>query len=216
MTRLPATDRPSARELRLALWSLILLLTTAFAVAWLTRNEPLFSLLPPGGVTPDIQPAQHLDLHRTFFTIWAALVLVTPALCLFPFRRHSARAARYWLAFWTAALLAFLVHFYWAVVVIFGHDWQRITHTTRVSAPVLDTVFAVWWVLDVALAWGWRSRARWVEVQRALVHALAFILFFMGAAREGELPLSRALGYALAIACLGSLLRWLAGMFKRR
>ena len=64
--------------------------------------------------------------------------------------------------------------------------------------PRLDTVFAVWWVVDVLLAWFYRSDALWVRAQRVLVHLLAFILFFMGAAREGELAASRTLGWLLA------------------
>lgn len=64
--------------------------------------------------------------------------------------------------------------------------------------PRLDTVFAVWWVVDVLIAWLWRSEALWVRVQRWGVHALALLLFFMGAAREGELAASRTLGWLLA------------------
>ena len=66
------------------------------------------------------------------------------------------------------------------------------------SAPRLDTVFAVWWCVDVLLAWTLRSEAVWVRAQRWGVHLLAFVLFFMGAAREGELAASRTLGWLLA------------------
>jgi hypothetical protein len=187
----------------------VLLSLAALLAAWLTRDQAIFSLLPPGGAAPDMRPEQRFDLHVTFFTIWATIALVTPALCLFPFIRHSALAGRYWLAFWTVSLLAFAIHFYWAVMLVFGNDWSRILDTPRVSAPRLDTVFAVWWVVDVLLAWFHRSDALWVRAQRVLVHLLAFILFFMGAAREGELPLSRAIGYAMAAAVLVALLAWL-------
>lgn len=187
----------------------VLLSLAALLAAWLTRDQAIFSLLPPGGAAPDMRPQQRFDLHVTFFTIWATIALVTPALCLFPFIRGSAVAWRYWLAFWTVSLLAFAIHFYWAVVLVFGNDWSRILDTPRVSAPRLDTVFAVWWVADVLLAWFHRSDALWVRTQRLLVHLLAFILFFMGAAREGELPLSRAIGYAMAAAVLVALLTWL-------
>jgi len=212
-TRTPLPDR---RTMLIALLGAGLLLALAFIGAGLTSDTALFSLQPPGGGAPDMLPAQRLDLHRTFFTIWAALVLVVPALSLFGFRHRSERAARYWLAFWTAALLVFLVHFYWAVVVLFGNDWQRILHTPRVSAPRLDTVFAVWWCVDVLLAWTLRSEAVWVRAQRWGVHLLAFVLFFMGAAREGELLWSRALGWSLAV-CVALSLLWLAvHRFRRR
>jgi hypothetical protein len=187
----------------------VLLSLAALLAAWLTRDQAIFSLLPPGGAAPDMRPEQRFDLHVTFVTVWATIALVTPALCLFPFSRGSAVAWRYWLAFWTVSLLAFAIHFYWAVVLVFGNDWSRILDTPRVSAPRLDTVFAVWWVVDVLLAWFHRSDALWVRAQRLLVHLLAFVLFFMGAAREGELLLSRAIGYAMAAAVLVALLTWL-------
>jgi hypothetical protein len=209
------TPRPGPRPLMAALLALVALLALAFAGAWWSREMALFSLQPPGGGTADMTPAQRPDLHRTFFTIWVSLVLVMPALALVFFRRRSALAGEYWLAFWTAALLAFAVHFYWAVVVIFGNDWSRILNTARVSAPRLDTLFAVWWVLDVLIAWTLRCESAWVRAQRAGVHLLAFVLFFMGAAREGELPASRALGGALGVVTLLALIAALTTWWRK-
>lgn len=202
----PWHPAPSSRAVRIAGIALVLLLGLAFAAAYFTRQTDLFSLLPPDGAAPDFSAAQRQDLHRTFFTIWAALGLAAPALAFFVVRRESALLGSLWRAFWTASLLAFAVHFYWAVVVMFGNDWGRILHTSRVSAPRLDTVFAVWWCVDVALAWLYKGEPLWVRVQRWLVHALAFLLFFMGAAREGELLASRVLGWsfaALVVAAFG-------------
>ena len=204
--------RTDGQALRQALLLGLLLSGGALLAAWLTQGQPIFSLLPPGGSVADMRPEQRTDLHATFFTVWAAIALVTPALCLFPFARRSADAGRYWLAFWTVSLLAFAIHFYWAVVLIFGNDWSRILNTPRVSAPRLDTVFFVWWVADVLLAWFWRSDALWLRAQRVGVHLLAFILFFMGAAREGELLLSRVIGYSMAAAVLAAVLLWLWGL----
>lgn len=193
------------RAVRIAGIALVLLLALAFAVAYFTRQTDLFSLLPPDGSTvPDFSATQRQDLHRTFFTIWAALVLAAPALAFFVLRRESALLGSLWRAFWTASLVAFAVHFYWAVVVMFGNDWSRILHTPRVSAPRLDTVFAVWWCVDVALAWLYKGEPLWVRVQRWLVHALAFLLFFMGSAREGELLASRVLGWSFAAAVVAA------------
>lgn len=194
----------SPRAVRIAGIALVLLLGLAFAMAYFTRQTDLFSLFPPDGTAPDFGAAQRQDLHRTFFTIWAALALAAPALAFFVLRRESALLGSLWRAFWTASLVAFAVHFYWAVVVMFGNDWSRILHTPRVSAPRLDTVFAVWWCVDVALAWLYRGEPLWVRVQRWLVHALAFLLFFMGAAREGELLASRMLGWGFAATVLAA------------
>jgi hypothetical protein len=208
--------RPTRKDWAWAVGALLFLLVAAFAAASFTQDKPIFSLLPPGGGAPDMLPEQRLDLHRTFFTIWAALLLVIPALSFFPLKAQSPLASRLWQAFWTVALVAFLVHFYWAVGVIYGFDWDRIRHTTRVSAPILDTVFALWWVVDVVLLWKIRQPARWIEVQRVVVHILAFILFFMGAAREGELEMSRALGYALGLGVLQSVVIWATRRFGKR
>lgn len=183
-------------------------LAAAFAGAWWTRELPLFSLTPPDGGPADVTEGMRLHLHLTFFTIWASLILVTPALALFPAIRQSGRAFEAWRVFWTASLLVFAVHFFWATVIIFGNDWSRILDTPRVSAPRLDTVFAIWWVVDVALAWALRSDAWWLRVQRLGVHLLAFILFFMGAAREGELVASRALGWAMTVVVLAGIALW--------
>ena len=194
--------RPDPSAKRRALWlaAIGLLITTAlaFAAAYWTRDAALFSLQPPGGGTADFAPTQRQDLHRTFFTIWASLLLAAPAMAFFVSRHQSERHFQLWRAFWTASLLVFSVHFYWAVVVMFGNDWSRILNTPRVSAPRLDTVFAVWWCVDVLLAWTLKGEPWPVRVQRWLVHILAFILFFMGAAREGELVLSRLLGWGFA------------------
>jgi hypothetical protein len=209
--------RPTPRQLLIAAVCLVMVLGAAFAAAHVTRHDPIFKLTPPPDeaapnvVAPaDVQEAQRLDLHRTFFTAWAALLLVTPALCLFPFRNSSSTAAGYWLAFWTAGLLAFAVHLYWAVIVIFDGDWSRITNTTRVSAPVIDTVFAIWWGLDVLLAWSMQRENRIIRIERTIVSLLAFVLFVAGSVIEGEIWLSKAVGFVMAGAVAIAVLAWLA------
>lgn len=209
---LRTTRRAFAASLAFAGFSLLLV----FAAAWWTREMPLFSLSPPGAGPADFSVSQRQDLHITFFTIWASLLLATPALSLFPSMRRSAGAHQWWRIFWTSSLLLFAVHFYWATVVIFGNDWQRILHTPRVSAPRLDTFFALWWVLDVALAWTLRSGAWWLRAQRAGVHLLAFLLFFMGAAREGELAVSRALGWSMVVVVLAGIAAWGSKLRQQR
>ena len=216
--------RPTARQMAAAAACLVIVLGGAFLAASATQDKPIFSLSPPREKAappnvpepPDIGEDQRLDLHRTFFTAWAALLLVTPALCTFLFRRSSESAAGYWLAFWTVGLVAFLVHFYWAVVVIFGTDWGRIFNTTRVSAALPDTIFTVWWTLDVLLAWLVRSEGGLMRIQRALIHIFAFVLFFAGSALEGEIWWSKALGFAMGAAVLLSVLAWFARRLKGR
>src|SRR3712207_418445 len=108
------TIRPTAGQLAVAAACLLVALGGAFLAASLTRDSHIFSLSPPSEegappnvpVPPDLKESQRLDLHRTFFTAWAALLLAAPAFCAFLFRRSSASAAGYWLAFWTAGLVA--------------------------------------------------------------------------------------------------------------
>ena len=213
-------NKPTARQMLIAVICLVIVLGGAFLAASLTQEKKIFSLSPPAEknappnvqVPPDIRETQRLDLHRTFFTAWAALILVTPALCTFLFRRSSKSAAGYWLAFWTVSFIAFLVHFYWAIAVLFG-EWNHAFDTTRVSAPRVDTVFTVWWGIDVLLAWLVQSEGVLIKIQRALVHLVAFVLFVAGSAVEGEIWWSKALGFTMAavvlIACLISFVRWL-------
>lgn len=180
-------------------------LVLVFLAAFWTREWALFSLVPPSGGAPDVLPGQREDLHRTFFTVWVSMALAAPAIALFPFAGDSPWAARMWRILWTSSMLVFAVHFYWAIMVIFDGDWARVLNTSRVTAPRLDTVFAIWWVLDVLLAWTLRSTTMWVRLQRIGVHVLATVLFFMGAAREGELPVSRTLGWIFTVAVVAGL-----------
>lgn len=216
--------RPTARQMLTAVICLVVVLGGAFLTASLTQDKAIFSLSPPAGkkappnvqVPPDMSETQRLDLHRTFFTAWAALILVTPAFCTFLFRHSSKSAAGYWLAFWTVSFIAFLIHFYWAVVVVFGSDWNRILNTTRVSAALPDTIFTIWWGVDVLLAWLIQSEGVVVRIQRVLVHVFGFILFFAGSALEGEIWWSKALGFAMGAAALIAFLIWLTRWLKRR
>jgi len=209
-------------QLTIAAVCLIIAVAAAFVSANATRNDPIFSLSPPvkdtapHSVVPDVPEARRLDLHRTFFTAWAALLLVTPALCLFPFRRSSAKAAGYWLAFWTASYLAFLIHLYWAIFVIFGGDWARISNSPRVSAPVIDIVFAAWWGVDLLLAWAVRDDKSLVKFERVLIYLMAIALFIAGSAIEGEIWLSKALGFTSAGAIALALFVWIVRHLRAR
>jgi hypothetical protein len=215
--------RPTAKELMIALVCLIVLLGGAFIAA--SYIQDIFRLTPPCNKplpcnrTP-FEESKRLDLHRTFFTAWAALILVTPALCTFWFRRTSETAARYWLAFWTVSFVAFLVHFYWAAFVMFDGDWSRINSVVenghRVSQPIPDTIFTVLWGIDVLLAWLIRSEKVWIRIPRIIIHLAALGFFFIGSTIEGERAQSRALGIMMGIAVLASLIIWLNGWLKRR
>lgn len=184
-------------------------LVLVFLIAYWTREWPIFSLSPPGTVLPDFSPSQRENLHRTFFTIWGALILAAPAIALLPCSWHWSSAERIWRIMWTASMLVFFAHFYLAVVVLFKNNWLHILNTPRVTAPRLDTIFAIWWIIDVLFAWLVSSTSFWIRCQRICVHLLAFFLFFAGAALEGELLISKVMGWLfLAAITVGLVLCW--------
>lgn len=142
------------------------------------------------------------SLQRTFATAWAAMLLVTPAFYAFWFRRSSALAMRWWLAFWTIGYAVFLVHFVQATVIYFEGDWSKILHSKLVTLPRLDTVVTLWWGADVVLAWMGIAEGRLVRIQRIAVHVILLALFLLGSLKEGSYPASFIVGALLGIPAL--------------
>jgi hypothetical protein len=154
--------------------------------------------------------------NHVIFTIYACIFLLTPALCFHIFSRADASNS-YWRAFWTFAYLALLVHLYWAFSGSCGGDVADVifdkTQAARahpgcvVEHPKPDLFLAVWWGLDVILAWTLADNVKWVRVQRGAVHLLAFLMFF-GAfvlADKAEIG-ARLLGIMMAITVIACLL----------
>src|SRR5215470_12100564 len=134
--------------------------------------------------TPGL-PVHTVLYYRVVFTIWVALVLLTPAVCFHVFSVANA-VNTFWRPFWTFAYFAFLAHLYWTVVAMFHFNWGEIFHSQQgvvldperaVDHPGPDLFLAAWWGLDVLLAWLVKDH-KWVRVQRGAVHLLAFTMFF--------------------------------------
>jgi len=150
--------------------------------------------------------------HLVIFTIWATIVLLTPALCFHVFSRSDAPNS-YWRAFWTFAYLALLAHIYWAVngtcggdlVTVFNSKVETPAHPEcLVEHPGPDFFLAVWWGLDVVLAWLVSDNIKWVRVERGAVHLLAFSMFFGAfvlASKAGIV--AHLLGILMALAVVG-------------
>jgi len=167
--------------------------------AWLDSREP---------------PAMaHTVVHyRVIFTIWATIILLTPALCFHILSRSSAPNS-YWRAFWTFAYLAFLTHLYWAVFGTFHGDIYAVFHSQEgvatdpdkiVDQPGPDFFLAAWWGLDVILSWLVPDDRKWVRVQRGAVHLLAFVMFFGAAVLATKAGIvARCLGIIMALAVIG-------------
>ena len=130
-------------------------------------------------------PVHTVLYYRVILTVWAAILLLTPALCFHVFSVAGAPNS-FWRPFWTLAYLAFLTHLYWTIVVMFHLNWFEIFHSQQgvvtdperaVDHPGPDLFLAAWWGLDVLLAW-LAADHKWVRVQRGGVHLVAFAMFF--------------------------------------
>lgn len=115
---------------------------------------------------------QQLDvsLGYTVFTIWATIALVTPALCAFALPGQSARKQAVWILFWTFALIAYLVHLYYAVFWFYEGSFAEFIAGQGWFAAVNNVIFTLWWILDVLLAWFYRVDLAWIRIERILAH----------------------------------------------
>lgn len=158
-------------------WLFVFLMLVAHGAAelcgWLNANQP------PG------LPGHSVLYYRVIFTIWASLLLLTPALCFHIFSTAD-NPNTFWRPFWTFAYLAFLAHLYWTLVAMFHLNWTEIFHSQEgvvlnpehaVNHPGPDLFLAAWWGFDVLLAWLVKDY-KWVRVQRGAVHLLTFVMFF--------------------------------------
>ena len=129
--------------------------------------------------------AHSVAYYRVIFSIWATILLVTPALCFHIFSRSNAPNT-YWRAFWTAGYLAFLVHVYWAIWGTCGGDLHIVFNSKvpkppsecLVEHPGPDFFLTAWWGLDVLLAWLITDNIKLLRVERGALHVLVFTMFF--------------------------------------
>ncbi len=169
------------------------------------QSSNLLSLIPPptdANPTPvaDVSPDRVLSLYQSAFTAWAALLLLIPAYIFVWFRTHYTS----WLAFWAVSYLAYVIHLYVSAFWFFEGDFQAMTNSSRVSAFWPGMVILIWWGMDVAIGLR-RTHAKWVTVQRVIVHVLVFVLFVGGSAVKGETAMIQLMGWALFGAGVGAL-----------
>lgn len=154
------------------------------------------------------ETTQNLERYRTIFTIWATILLLIPALCLYLFSEASDAAYNYWHLFWTFSYLAFLFHFYWAVFVIF-----RGIHGTFMGQGNLiagtNFLLTTWWGMDVALSWLVASRPTWIRWERAGAHFFVFLVFSTTTLALRPTPITKVLGSILSISVAVSFVIWL-------
>ena len=155
-----------------------------------------------------------VDYYRVIFTLWAAVILVTPALCFHIFSRSDAPNS-YWRATWTFAYLALLVHIYWAVSGTCGGDWHAVFNSKVASPthpecvvehPGPDFFLAAWWGLDVLLAWLVSDNIKLIRAQRGALHLLVFAMVFGATVLASKAGIvAHLLGIIMALAVVGCL-----------
>ena len=116
-----------------------------------------------------------LALGRTRLTIWAASILLAPALVFYLFRSLGRGTANLAALFWTAAWVAFAVHAWFAVFVIFDGVADTFAGQGRVIAGGNFLLLGLW-TLDVVLLWLLPERLQPVPLQVA-IRLLAFAIF---------------------------------------
>jgi hypothetical protein len=103
---------------------------------------------------------------RTQLTALLAMVLATPAVALYIVEVRS--PGRWWRAFWTVGLAAYLVHFWWAVFRTYYGDFDAIV-ARQAWVAYTNFIVTALWLLDVILAWlvpaslaSWRVALRFI------------------------------------------------------
>jgi hypothetical protein len=150
---------------------------------------------------PELGPA--LDLGRTKLTIWATTFLLTPALVLYLFCSADQRVANLAHLFWLFAWLAFLVHAYLAVFVIF--DGVADTFQ-KMGIPISTVNFSLIgiWTFDVLVLWTLGRPPTWLWKAQLGTRLFAFLIFAITlvALRGGTV---RMLGFAFVTIVVAAL-----------
>ena len=145
-----------------------------------------------------------LVYYRTIFSIWLTMVFLIAAEVLFFWPGDSPARRNYWLLCWTFGFLAFAVHFYYTIGIIFHGSLREVYAKQGVVIATSNLVDFAWWTFDLVLAWFVKSEAKWIRVQRVLVHLYIPLTFFVSAVviKRGFV---RGLGIFMTVAILGTL-----------
>jgi hypothetical protein len=113
---------------------------------------------------------------------------------------HQFRAA----GGWTFSYLAYLVHFYYAVIVTFGGSVGRVYADQGPLIATTNFLLTLWWGLDVLLAWIQKSEPRWARIQRVAAHVYVGVMFVI-ATLALKAGIIRYLGILMTTAVLSCL-----------
>jgi hypothetical protein len=145
-----------------------------------------------------------LVYYRIIFSIWLTLAFLIVAEVLFFWPGDSPRQHNYWLLCWTFGFLAFAVHFYYSIGIVFHASLREVYAKQGVVIATSNLVDFAWWAFDLVLAWFVKSEAKWIRVQRILAHLYIPLTFFVSAVviKRGFV---RGLGVLMTVAILFTL-----------
>jgi len=127
----------------------------------------------------EAQIRENILFHQVLNTVRVTMVLFGVAMCLFVLPAASEERETYWLLFWTASLVSFLVHVYVSFVVYFHGSLHEFYTTQGALVATVNIVTTAWWLFDVVLSWFSTSSAKWISIQRTGIHVLILFLFFL-------------------------------------
>lgn len=145
--------------------------------------------------------ALDLPFQRMIYTVWVALVLVIPALCLYILPARTQRRMNYWLLFWTFAYIAYLFHFYYAVMVHYHASIPEVFQQQGIKIAGSNFVVTFLWGTDVLLAWFVHSDRKWIRIERVVASSFIPLVFFVASVVIFR-GFVNVLGYAMTAAIL--------------
>lgn len=131
---------------------------------------------------------------RTQWFALLAFALSTPAIFIFLFNRFEPNP--WWKVFWSAGYLAYLLHFYWAIVFSFNGEISAILERQGLVAYSNFIVTALW-TIDVALIWMVTTASKPLKMFHVVTWVTVTISFVVAAGffRSGVVSLA---GYGVA------------------
>jgi hypothetical protein len=160
--------------------------------------------------------ALDLPLQRMIYSVWVAQALVIPALCLYILPARTQGRTNYWLLFWTFAYIAYLFHFYYAVMVHYHASIPEVFQQQGIKIAGSNFVVTFLWGLDVLLAWFVRGDAKWIRIERLLANIFIPLVFFVASVVIFK-GFVNVLGYAMTAAILICLIvrihAWMTGQY---
>jgi hypothetical protein len=140
---------------------------------------------------------------RTRATALLALLLATPALAIYFYYAGRRSLGIWWRTFWTFALLAYLLHFWWAFVLTFGSDVEAVALRQSNLVAISNFAVTILWTLDVIAA-QLGLRGKTVALLRLVTHVLVLVSFALATVvfREGFTFLAGAVALAVVTAAL--------------